>query len=93
MMEETFLNPLYSMYVPIFKRLPAEEQDFWIKEALKYNYSDASLVSYIPLGDEMGTAEQRANPNTQKAFAFYERKRVLEIATPPKRRLHFYETV
>ena len=78
-----FFNPLYSMYVPIFKRLPAEEQDFWIKEALKYNYSDASLVSYIPLGDEMGTAEQRANPNTQKAFAFYERKRVLEIATPP----------
>jgi tetratricopeptide (TPR) repeat protein len=77
-----FFNPLYGMYVPIFKRLPVEEQDYWIKQALMYNYADSTLLAYVPLGDEMGTPQQRANPETQRAFAFYERKRILEIAKP-----------
>jgi hypothetical protein len=47
-----------------------------------YNYADSTLLAYVPLGDEMGTPQQRANPETQRAFAFYERKRILEIAKP-----------
>ena len=77
-----FFNPLYGMYMPIFEQLSTEEQNFWIKEALRYSYTDDQLKSWTALGGEQGTPEQRANPNLQKAFAFYERKRILEIALP-----------
>ena len=75
--QKDFWNPLYEQLVPHFRSLPSETQDELIKQALTFDYAVRNNGSWPNSGDVEGTIDQaKAN-----CLAYYERKRVIEIAT------------
>ena len=71
-----FWNPLYGQLISHFDSLPIETQDEWIRKALTFDYAVRNNGSWPNSGNVTGEIDQaKAN-----CLAYYERKRLMELA-------------
>jgi len=82
-----FWNPLYGALITGFRALPADVKNEWIKKALAFDYAVRNNGSWPNSGEVTGFIDQaKAN-----CLAYYERKRLLEIAGGARNFMHIWK--